>query len=228
MNIFRYLGDFSHLLSFVLLFYKINTSKSVAGISLKSQILYVVVFLFRYVDLFWNFASLYNSVLKILFIVASVAVVYVMKFVKPQMSTYDPEADNFNGSTFGIPNIYGLVGICAVLGLVINENHFSLFEIGWSFSLWLEAVAIFPQITMIQKQGECENLNSHYVAALGSYRGFYLLNWLWRFFSTGYWHAIPVITGLIQTAVYGDFFYYYLKSKRAGLNASVKVPTLPV
>lgn len=36
-----------------------------AGISLKTQFLYALVFLCRYVDLFWNFASMYNWTMKV-------------------------------------------------------------------------------------------------------------------------------------------------------------------
>ena len=51
-----------HLLSFVMMFWKLHSSRSVAGISLKSQELYVIVFIARYLDLFWNFLSIYNWV----------------------------------------------------------------------------------------------------------------------------------------------------------------------
>ncbi len=51
-----------HLLSFVVMFWKLHSSKSVAGISLKTQELYVIVFVARYLDLFWNFLSIYNWV----------------------------------------------------------------------------------------------------------------------------------------------------------------------
>ena len=58
MNVFRLLGDTSHLLSFIVMFWKLFTSTSVAGISLKTQLLYVIVFCFRYLDIFWNFLSI--------------------------------------------------------------------------------------------------------------------------------------------------------------------------
>ena len=61
-NFFRIAGDMCHLLSFVVMFWKLNSSKSVAGISLKTQELYVIVFVARYLDLFWNFLSIYNWV----------------------------------------------------------------------------------------------------------------------------------------------------------------------
>ena len=68
MNIFRLFGDLSHLLAIVLLLLKIWKTRSCAGISGKSQILFLVVFVSRYLDLLTSFISLYNTVMKLLFI----------------------------------------------------------------------------------------------------------------------------------------------------------------
>ncbi|KAJ3296126.1 endoplasmic reticulum retention protein [Rhizoclosmatium sp. JEL0117] len=62
MNIFRFLGDMAHLASILILLLKINQSRSAAGISFKSQALYLAVFVARYPDLFYKFFSLYNTV----------------------------------------------------------------------------------------------------------------------------------------------------------------------
>tara|TARA_B110001452_G_scaffold54919_1_gene42354 strand:+ start:2509 stop:2694 length:186 start_codon:yes stop_codon:yes gene_type:complete len=40
MNIFRFFGDLSHIISFVLLLHKVYKGKSSAGISLRTQELY--------------------------------------------------------------------------------------------------------------------------------------------------------------------------------------------
>ncbi|VEL32025.1 unnamed protein product [Protopolystoma xenopodis] len=40
----------------------------------------------------------------------------------------------------------------------------------WTFSIYLEAVAILPQLYMISKTGEAETITSHYLFALGFYR----------------------------------------------------------
>jgi hypothetical protein len=48
MNIFRLLGDLSHLASIFILVHKIQKSRSVRGISFKTQLIYLVVFLTRY------------------------------------------------------------------------------------------------------------------------------------------------------------------------------------
>lgn len=51
--------------------------------------------------------------MKIVFIVSSCAIVYLMKFQTPIRETYDKKADSFN--------IWFLIGPCAVLALLINE-----------------------------------------------------------------------------------------------------------
>lgn len=217
MNIFRFLGDMSHILSFVLLLHKLIKGKSSAGISLRTQEMYLVVFATRYIDIFWNFSSYYNWILKILFIGACSAIVYTMRFGAPQKATYNAELDAF-------PVQY-LLGPCALMGVLVNQDHKSLFEMVWAFSIYLEALAILPQLFLLQKQGEVENLTSHYVAALGAYRALYLLNWFYRYFTEDdYLQRIVWIAGVIQTALYCDFFYHYYQSKKMGLNRSVKLP----
>lgn len=79
MNIFRFLGDLSHLASIFILLHKIQTTRSCRGISFKTQALYLVVFLTRYIDLFTDYVSLYNTVMKIFFISSTAYTLYLMK-----------------------------------------------------------------------------------------------------------------------------------------------------
>ena len=88
--------------------------------------------------------------------------------------------------------VWWLIAPCAVMGILwheVDQNH-RIFEVRpspsrcaspsrligsapaarqilWSFSIWLEAVAIPPQVAVMQTDGECENVNSHYVFSLG-------------------------------------------------------------
>ena len=64
-------------------------------------------------------------------------------------------------------------------GLIFNYK-FKLTEILWSFSIYLEAVAILPQLFLLQRTGEAETITTHYLAALGAYRAFYIPNWIYR------------------------------------------------
>lgn len=96
-------------------------------------------------------------------------------------------------------------------------------QVLWSFSIFLESVAILPQLFQLQRTGEAETITTHYMFFLGAYRGLYLLNWIWRFITEGYVDAIAETAGVLQTALYADFFYVYftrvMKGKRFVLPA---------
>ncbi|KAL8587772.1 ER lumen protein-retaining receptor 2 [Nucella lapillus] len=212
MNIFRLVGDMSHLLAIILLLLKMWKSRSCAGISGKSQILFALVFLTRYLDLFTAFISPYNTIMKVFFISSSLFTVFLM-FIKFK-STYDSNHDTFRMEFLVVP----------VGGLAFLVNHeFSPLEILWTFSIYLESVAILPQLFMVSKTGEAETITSHYLFALGSYRALYLLNWLYRYYFEGFFDLIAVVAGCVQTILYCDFFYLYvtkvLKGKKLSLPA---------
>lgn len=60
-------------------------------------------------------------------------------------------------------------------------DEFVLFQVLWTFSIYLEAVAILPQLFMLSKTGEAETITSHYLFALGLYRALYIVNWVGSF-----------------------------------------------
>lgn len=115
--------------------------------------------------------------------------------------TQDPSLDTFR--------VEYLVGPCAVLALIFNYA-FTPSEILWSFSIFLEAVAILPQLFILQRTGEAETITTHYLAALGAYRALYIPNWIYRYFSEGQVDPIAIVAGLVQTGLYLDFFYVYV------------------
>lgn len=80
MNIFRLLGDMAHVLSILVLLLRLKATKNAIGISIKTQELYLVVFATRYLDLFTTFYSLYNSLMKILYISATSYIIYMVIF----------------------------------------------------------------------------------------------------------------------------------------------------
>jgi len=203
MNIFRALGDIVHLLSIIILLVKMRTTKNVMGISLRTQELYALVFITRYLDIFWNFLSLYLTFMKLFFLASSVYVVYLIRY--KYKATYDREHDTFRS--------YFLIGPCFLLALLINAE-LTVSEVLWTFSIFLEAVAIFPQLVLLQRTNEVENITADYIFCLGLYRALYLLNWIYRYFTEeDYVQWIVWVSGVAQTALYCDFFYYYIISK---------------
>ncbi|XP_006654688.1 ER lumen protein-retaining receptor A [Oryza brachyantha] len=204
MNAFRFLGDMTHLFSVLVLLLKIYATKSCSGVSRKTQELYMVVFVARYMDLFTDYISLYNSVMKVVFITSSAAIVWCMRRHPQVRRTYDRDQDTFRHVV--------LVAASFVLALIFNER-FTFREICWAFSIYLEAVAILPQLVLLQRSRNVDNLTGQYVLFLGAYRAFYILNWIYRYFTEGHTSRwIPWIAGLVQTALYADFFYYYFLS----------------
>ncbi|KAG6546827.1 hypothetical protein Mapa_011680 [Marchantia paleacea] len=207
MNIFRLAGDMTHLMSIVVLLLKMHTIKSCAGISLKTQELYALVFITRYLDIFTDFVSLYNTVMKIFFLGTSISIVWYMRYHKVVKQSYDKDHDTFRH--------YFLILPCFLLALVINDE-FTFREVLWTFSLYLEAVAIIPQLVLLQRTKNIDNLTGNYVFFLGAYRGLYILNWIYRYFTDSHYRrkGITWTSGIVQTLLYADFFYYYIRSWR--------------
>ncbi|EED15072.1 er lumen protein retaining receptor, putative [Talaromyces stipitatus ATCC 10500] len=213
MNIFRLLADFSHLISILILLQKMKSTSSCSGLSFKSQVLYLIVFVTRYLDIFWTFTdSLYNTVFKILFISTSTYTIYLM--LNDYKPTQDPNTDTFK--------VEYLLGFSALLA-VLFPREYTISEILWTFSIWLESVAILPQLFMLQRTGESDTITTHYLFALGLYRALYIPNWIYRYFFEGFFRAVPVLAGIIQTILYSDFFYIYYTKVMKGRKFSLPV-----
>ena len=114
-NIFRILGDLCHLLSFIVILSKIKKTKScygrllctkwVLGISFKTQGLYFIVYITRYLDLYKvilhpsklaNGLVLYNSIMKVLYISLTLYISNMMMRVSPYRTTYDKNGDSYD------------------------------------------------------------------------------------------------------------------------------------
>jgi ER lumen protein retaining receptor len=233
-NIFRILADLSHLLSILILLHKmvqlqvrlcpapaqsghsliLNRAAPASASSRKPCISWSIsldisvcwssainwTHTYREPDLFWT-ASRYNIIFKILFIAAQGYIIYLMTTAyKP---TNDPNIDTFR--------VQYLLGGAAVLAILF-PYYYTFMEILWAFSIWLEAVAILPQLFMLQRTGEAETITTHYLFALGIYRALYIPNWIYRYVTEGESHKtdwIAIIAGIIQTILYSDFFWIY-------------------
>ena len=165
-NLFRYLGDFSHLASFLVLLYTIRKRESAAGLSLITQQLYALVFLCRYLDLIYMFGShaiLYNTIFKIFCITVSCYIVYLMRFKDPYRTSYNRNTREKDGFV----SLY-LIVPCIVLA-IIKHNSNTILELFWAFSIYLEAVAIFPQLIVLHRMQKIENLTTYYIFFLGAF-----------------------------------------------------------
>jgi len=204
-TIFAYLSD----CCIFILFYKIRKEQNSRGISLKSLYLYAIVFVSRYLDIPHNiiYGNWYLVIMKLIFLSSTFYVIYLMRH--PFRKTYSRDEDTF-------PIIYLIIPSC-ILAIIFNQGY-TVFEISWAFSLFLETLCIIPQIWLVRNsEGVVEGITSHYIICLGGYRAFYVINWFYRYFTEpDYRQWLIWICGIIQTLLYSDLFYYYITSRFRG------------
>ncbi|CAI0380257.1 unnamed protein product [Linum tenue] len=184
------------------------------GVSLKTQELYFLVFVTRYLDLFTHFISLYNTIMKLIYLGSAFSIIWYIRHHKLVRRSYDKDQDTFPG--------YFLILVSFALAVFVHEK-LTFKEVMWTFSLYLEAVAILPQLVLLQRTRNIDNLTGQYIFLLGSYRALYILNWIYRYLSEQRSiHWITWVSGVIQTLLYADFFYYYIQSWRK--NVKLELP----
>lgn len=96
--------------------------------------------------------------MKLIFIGATGLIVHLMRNDRVVKQTYDREQDTFRYSF--------LIAPCFLLALVVR-HAFTVTEVLWTFSIYLEAVAILPQLVLMQRTQNVDNLTGNYVFLLG-------------------------------------------------------------
>lgn len=71
----------------------------------------------------------------------------------------------FSFSFSEIALILESIFVCSLLTLLVL--HIMFFQVFWAFSIYLEAVAILPQLVLLQRSGNVDNLTGQYVFFLG-------------------------------------------------------------
>jgi len=213
MNLYRLCGDMSHAVAIILLILQLWKSKNSRGISIKTQELYLLVYVTRYLDLFTTFYSVYNSTMKILFISTTTYIICMVKYREPYKSLYNRDQDPFH--------IMFAVAPCAALALITNVviplafsvYYGDLMQLLWTFSIYLESVAILPQLVVLHRYRLVENLTGKFMFCLGSYRLLYIFNWTYRSYTEPHYrhHYVVYACGIVQTLLYTNFLYQYYK-----------------
>ncbi len=69
------------------------------------------------------------------------------------------------------------------------------------FSIYLESVAIVPQLIVLQRYREVDKLMKICIFFMVAYRALYIVNWVYRcYFEAGYCHHYVVyFCGVLQT-----------------------------
>lgn len=207
-KVFRYVGDVLAVSSKLALARKVANTKSLSGISLKTQVLYLIVYITRYLDLFylggsWDGNRAYNQCMKIVYIAFQVYLVF--QFYGPYKYTYSKKYDTFNIPIFLV--------VSAVLSFIFKNDTNTVYEYAdeytYTISLFLESLAILPQLALSQDSGEIEKLTTISITLLGLYRLNYLIYFLMLVMAGKNVDTLMIITSLVQSILYIDFFRIY-------------------
>jgi len=138
----------------------------------------------------------------------------------PFKSTYQADGDCFG--EINVPKGAGAIYLAVpvfILSIVLHPslNDDFLSDVAWTYAMYLESVALLPQLYMFQKQanGVVELLTAHFVAALGFGRVLEFVFWIYSYheLATTAGSKLPgylaVLSQFMQLVLMVDFFWYY-------------------
>mmetsp|Transcript_106280 Transcript_106280/g.342873 ORF Transcript_106280/g.342873 Transcript_106280/m.342873 type:complete len:305 (+) Transcript_106280:52-966(+) len=193
-NVFRYIGDYLHLLGIIVLLATLAKNRSCLGISRSTQILYFLVSLTRYLDLMDHSQHAYLVFFKVTYISTSAIILWVFWRLD---KTYERQKDTCSLAAICIP--------CAVAAALLS-NEVSMLEILWTFSQFLEGFAMVPQYVFCYRERGVQISVGLYVVCLGSYRVFYAANWIYKkVHMPQYSDLHSWIGGAVNGALFCDF-----------------------
>lgn len=230
-------GDFSFLLtlsslvsmfSFLLVLIKVETATSVKGVSLKMMECYLAIQLGRlcaivpfegYLPFDKSGDWLYQVVEALTFCLAG-SCVYMCRF--RFVNTHDATTDTLNHMW--------LIGPSAAMAVVFhpNLNSFMPSDMAWAFALYLESVAVLPQLFLFQKEGQAQPFQAHFLAAQAVSKLISFIFWFSSYSELsnpehivkGYVGNWVMAMQIVQLLIMGDFIYHYVRCIRLGVPVS--------
>jgi len=224
-------GAFSSLLTFsvmlqclgvALLVAQVITTGSAAGISVRALILEALALSCRLSSTLWLNGYLPvdasgDYVFQGIDILGFVMIIWLLYHVLGERRhTYQAEEDNLPIAPMAI----GALILASIFHGNMNARPF--FDTMWMSSLFLQTVAVLPQLWLITRTGgRVEALTSHHIAAMAFSRG---IAGIFMYHARGdvtchpwmgdFNHAILAILGahMLHMVLLGDFAYYYIKT----------------
>lgn len=213
---------------------KVAQSRSVAGISAKALSMQALSYVLRLCSTTWlnGYIPVDETgdwLYQLLDVFALIMVLDVLHCIyKLHRPSYQEDHDCFNA--------HAAVMGCFVLAVLVHPdlNNRPVFDTLWATALYVDVVAMMPQLAMIVKnRGEVEALTSHFVGATALSRAVSLTFWYHGFselapldgsFNLAGWAII--LAHVLQVLLLCDFLYYYIRAFiSTGLTAGLQLPT---
>ena len=135
------------------------------------------------IDDFWYhlFRSTIVSRLRLLIFIQIVPIYLMIRWITPYKFTYSKHADEFKYHTY-LLILCILVAICNKL-IVVFMNQFYEPYVFYFISIWIEACAYIPQITMIYKSHISNQISITLLICFSFYRTLFFLKYIVSFFA---------------------------------------------
>ena len=219
--------------SFLIILLKVIKFKNCNGLSLNTLICYLLVLFGRLSSNLFYVTYLPNDdsgdwFYQLTEIISFTLIIYLIYLIKIKFNeTSDLNLDNIKYYYFTIP--------CLIIAFFIHPtlNSNILTDTLWTFSIYLQAFSIFPQIQLfINKKGKIENYTSNYISLCGLSTLFSILYWFDCYNYLNSWDIVlfPLFSQsvgyfilffqFLQLFIMIDFYYLYFKSlcKRKEIN----------
>ncbi|XP_014255527.1 ER lumen protein-retaining receptor 3-like [Cimex lectularius] len=173
------IGDLCYFTATSILLIRFIKTKSCSGFSGKMQIIYSLVFTTKTTCLIFASPSvtLYYVLKTIILTVVSYIILYLM--YRMYAKTYENEFDKFW--------IEAIIIFALCISLLESNDISSPESIMESFSGYLEALVLLPQVYFTYRSEGYYNVVSIYMLFLTIYNSLYILHWLHRYNSDGSW-----------------------------------------
>ncbi|UJR20388.1 hypothetical protein I4U23_023519 [Adineta vaga] len=221
---YRLVADLIHGAAILLLFYQIIKNRSCHSVSGITVMLYAITFTCRYLDLypFYSYqfegVSAYNTIFKIYYLVSHYLILILIYGV------FRHTRDKLINT---LP-IFAYLILAHILAWITcfleNIGQFDK-EFFWRFSIFLEMLAIIPQMNLTYKQGTVNTTILFYMSMLGTYRALYIANWIYRYYNENILEPIAFFGGCMQTMIYLYFFFHVyprLKNMKSSQEVEIK------
>merc|ERR1719453_325279 len=220
-------------LGFGLLLLQVIRGRGTTSISLRTLAMYIILLCFRLyaVCLHESYIPVDQSGDYLYQMIEATSLVLVIATFYKMLTIFEddyPREDKFN--------ILGLIVVCGIAALCVHPNLNEDFwaDTSWTFSIYLEAVAMVPQLFLLTKLGgDVESLQGHYMACTFAGRLAMLRVWVKCYVQIAY--SVPdepdldnrpggygvLVAHLLPCILLADFMYLYARSFRCSKTSIV-------
>lgn len=209
-NYFRYAADYLHFGGMTLGLGAIVKTRSVEGFSRKTQVLYQMVYVARYLDIFVDTQATYLLFFKVTFNLITLAMITSFSWLH---ESYDTAADSCNVVAILVP--VAIAAFFASGGSPLTEEL-------WTFSEFLEPFALLPQYIMCYR-GRMRSISIIYILCVGGYRVLYVFNWIYKrwMWASAYHDYTSWLGGTVECLLFFDFVLRIAKKPEMGSTLSM-------